>query len=88
MQSPVPSLEWEITRRCNYTCSYCCQKQPTLTKTKHSSNQTVEAILNFLADLPEIYLVKLIGGEPMIHPDFQDICTRWSEPYKTGKGNR
>ncbi|PKO21869.1 MAG: hypothetical protein CVU38_12440 [Chloroflexi bacterium HGW-Chloroflexi-1] len=75
MKAPEPSLEWEITTKCNYRCSYCCQK-PFIGKAslEHCSDATVEAVFKLLKELPGRWLVKLIGGEPMIHPRFLEIC--------------
>ena len=78
MGSLVPSFEWQITKKCNYKCTYCCQKQPFNNEGKHCSMETIEAVFKLLNELPETWLVKLIGGEPLIHPEVFNICRRIS----------
>jgi organic radical activating enzyme len=66
---PRPSLEWQITTKCNYTCAYC---RPGMTNSKkygkHCSEAVSEAVCRFISQLPGAWFIKLIGGEPMIHP--------------------
>ncbi len=71
MKKPIPSFEWIVTLKCNYKCPYCYQQNKSK---KHCSNETVDAVFNYLPTLKEAWLVKLIGGEPMIHPRFFEIC--------------
>jgi MoaA/NifB/PqqE/SkfB family radical SAM enzyme len=73
METPRPGFEWVITRKCNYACPYCTpeKKKGAL----HGSDGTVDAVLGFVSSLQESWLVKLIGGEPFLHPRFFEICT-------------
>lgn len=70
---PIPSVEWEITTKCNYKCDYCCQKLYTKFFWKHSSNEVVEAMFNYFNNLEGQWLIKISGGEPIIHPRFFEI---------------
>lgn len=72
--SPIPSLEWKITNICNYRCPYCFSATDNRVQCVHSSKQTMGAINDLLSELPGSWLVKLIGGEAMLHPRFFDIC--------------
>jgi len=74
MRRPEPSLEWQITNRCNYNCSYCCQEEFVKNKGHHCSEESMDAVFRLLEELPGSWLIKLIGGEPLIHPDFINIC--------------
>ena len=69
---PRPSLEWVITERCNYRCPYCCSEG----RQGHCSGDTIEAVYKLLSQLEGSWLVKLIGGEAMIHPRFLEICEK------------
>jgi organic radical activating enzyme len=76
MRTPEPSLEWDITSKCNYHCSYCIQKEYQLQVSEHCADPTVDAILELLPTLPGQWLIKLMGGEPMIHPRFYEVSQR------------
>ena len=73
-QDPVPSMEWEITTACNYQCSYCCQKSYVSKHGQHGSDETVQAVFALLKTLPGSWQIKLIGGEPFLHPRFFEMC--------------
>ena len=79
MQNPKPSIEWQITSRCNYNCSYCCQGRSISDKGKNVSDDTINAMFKLLAELPGTWLIKLIGGEASIHPWFYEICRKISQ---------
>ena len=70
-KNPRPSLEWVITESCNYNCSYCCSEG----KRGHCSGETIDAVFGLLSDLEGEWLVKLVGGEPFVHPRFFEICS-------------
>lgn len=72
-KTPEPSLEWEITTQCNYHCDYCCAKTRMLVTNRHGSDETIAAMFKLLDELPGEWSVKLIGGEPLIHPRFFEI---------------
>lgn len=65
-QEPIPSIEWIITDRCNYQCEYCFQR--IYASGKHCSDETIEATFRLLPTLEGSWLIKLIGGEPLLHP--------------------
>lgn len=70
--TPEPSLEWIITDQCNYACTYCFQRK--YAAGQHCSDDTIDAVSKLLGTLPGSWHVKLIGGEPFLHPRFSDIC--------------
>jgi len=65
-------MEWVITELCNYRCAYCCSEG----RHGHCSGDTIKAVYNLLSQLEGSWLIKLIGGEPMIHPRFFEICEK------------
>ncbi len=71
MNEPRPSCEWSLTSKCNYACEYCYQRG---TVKEHCSDETTDAVLELFSELPGSWLIKLVGGEPLIHPRFFEIC--------------
>lgn len=69
MRPPTPNLEWQITDKCNYACSYCFQQH----SIKDCSQETINEVYKLLSTLDGVWLVKLIGGEPSLHPKFLEI---------------
>ncbi len=69
----APHLRWlffEITSRCNLFCKHCgsncIRKGPSL---------TIEDVKKTLRSvLPELPMICLTGGEPLMHPDFFEIA--------------
>jgi radical SAM protein with 4Fe4S-binding SPASM domain len=68
-----------ITNRCNRKCSFCfAQKRlsrgsPTA-EAVHMSRQDIQSIIEFLKRSGDRQL-RLLGGEPTLHPEFTDIVT-------------
>ena len=79
MQIPTPSFEWQITSRCNYNCTYCCQGRSIKNKGENVSEDTINSMFRLFAELPGTWLIKLIGGEASIHPRFYEICRKISQ---------
>ncbi|MBN1512365.1 MAG: radical SAM protein [Phycisphaerae bacterium] len=73
-KEPIPSFEWIITDKCNYDCAYCYQRK--YADKRHSPDEVTDAVFALLGSLPGSWRVKLIGGEPFIHPRFIDLCRR------------
>lgn len=71
---PLPSIYWEVTTKCNYSCTYCSQKLYTKLFWKHASNDVVDAMLDYIQTLKSSWLINVSGGEPMIHPRFMEVC--------------
>src|SRR5216684_4041716 len=57
------------TRRCNLSCTYCNEYDDF---SKPVPTETIISRINRLADLGTV-IVTLSGGEPMLHPDLDDI---------------
>ncbi|MEI0799614.1 radical SAM protein [Brachyspira intermedia] len=80
-KQPIPFIEFNITKKCNYYCEYCSQgKANKLNKDlKHADDEVIDGFINFIQRLPEKYIIQLIGGEPFMHPKFFEIAERISE---------
>jgi MoaA/NifB/PqqE/SkfB family radical SAM enzyme len=72
--APIPSIEWELTTRCNYGCSYCTQRQYAALSWGDCGDEVVDAVLRLLRTRAGSWLVKLSGGEPFLHPRFLEIA--------------
>lgn len=62
-------VEWNLGKRCNYDCEYC----PSLIHDNSSPHTDIE-ILKAAADkLPNNSRISFTGGEPTVHPDFEEL---------------
>jgi len=65
-------IAWQINSECNLECLHCCEEA------WHSlpDEMNREEIFNLLAQIAKLKIpyVALSGGEPLLHPDFFEIC--------------
>jgi len=66
------SLEFFITNKCNYKCEYCYSGFSP--DSKNADNKTIDSFINLVQSLKPNARIKLIGGEPVIHPRFVEIA--------------
>ena len=78
-RAPIRSIEWEVTTRCNYGCSYCTQRTYLRLHGAHTSETVTAGVLTLLGRSEGQWLVKLIGGEPFVHPRFLEITRQLVE---------
>ncbi len=71
MGNPAHYVMWNMTRQCNYRCEYCYYPHVP-PPVRHSLDR--EALLRFLDDSAERWLVGMTGGEPFLYPDFIGLC--------------
>ena len=78
-------VEMQLTYRCNLKCRMCnrlCDKFPL------DDDMTVGQVETFVRKLEEerrtIVRIKLVGGEPTLHPDFLTICELLSAAVQKG----
>ncbi|MFO7790089.1 MAG: radical SAM protein [Bacteroidales bacterium] len=65
-------INWEITRKCNFTCPYCINdEQSKYIKEPHLSQ---ENIINVFDKTGISWLILITGGEPFMSPGFVDLC--------------
>ncbi len=77
MQWPVPyQILWDLTRRCNYNCSYCWAEIHNKVEKFIDINiiiKTIDSLLEW-SSKKEIRF-NFGGGEPTLHPNFIDILS-------------
>jgi len=61
-----------LTNHCNQKCSYCFAEEEMRRKRNEISLKDFEVVLNFL-EKSEEKNVRLMGGEPTLHPEFKKI---------------
>jgi MoaA/NifB/PqqE/SkfB family radical SAM enzyme len=78
MKEVRPSFVWRMTSKCNYKCPYCRQGMRDGNKKsgRHCSDELADAVLKLAEGLPGTWLIKLIGGEPLIYPRFFEVCEK------------
>ena len=64
-----------INDYCNVDCRYCFAKKTFSSDKKDITMENFEYALNFLKK-SNIKTVKLLGGEPTLHPKFKDMVKR------------
>ncbi len=70
--SEVLNINWVLTRKCNYTCSYC-----TVYDNKNGLFPPIENLMKAVDQISKLnrskYIITLTGGEPTIHPKFTEL---------------
>jgi len=69
--SVTMTINWVVTRKCNYTCSYCrvFDNSGNFTSFEHFKNA-----IDQIAKLNRTkYKIVLTGGEPTIHPQYSEL---------------
>lgn len=65
-------IAWQLNAECNLGCLHCCEDAG------HSMPDEMnrEEVFNFLRQIAELNIpyVALSGGEPLLHPQFFEIC--------------
>jgi organic radical activating enzyme len=64
------AVSWNLTRACNYRCSYCTQR---LVDDRGRSAEDLPRFLAAFARLPGRWEIKLSGGEPLQHPGLDSL---------------
>ena len=81
-------VEWEITLKCNYKCSYCCSTNTRPTEYRPNSAGQAPPVLDknqireFIQMLGETYPgieIFVFGGEPFVHPRIEYIIETFNE---------
>jgi len=69
------SIDLKITNFCNLSvlCKYCHEKS-----TVYGEHANFERILNFVDGLPQGVEIAIGGGNPLSHPDIDEICTEFN----------
>ncbi len=69
-----PAANWSITGKCNYNCIHCFMAADNAPRMTSFSREEWQKTLDAL-DRCGVQNITLTGGEPMLHPDFMEICT-------------
>ncbi|SIO17411.1 radical SAM protein [Halodesulfovibrio marinisediminis] len=75
------SMIWNMTRNCNFQCSYCYFPHK---NEKITNPITFESLLNFLNKNDDVWLVGMTGGEPFIYPNFVSLCEQLTKKHFIG----
>ena len=78
MTPSIDRIEYSITDQCNLNCAYCCHYAP-IAKQYYVNVRNVRRDLLRLSMLTdngrELGTFGILGGEPLLHPEFIKICT-------------
>ena len=72
------SMHIELTAKCNLNCYYCYRESDINVSENRIKTQDLLNTINFLSDRG-LSVVELTGGEPLMHPDFEEILDYCSE---------
>lgn len=75
------SMIWNMTRNCNFQCSYCYFPHQ---NTKIENPISTSTLLNFLSTNNDKWLVGMTGGEPFIYPNFVSLCEAITQKHYIG----
>lgn len=65
-------VEWNLGKRCNYDCSYCPAFIHDSTS-PHTDIEILKKAIDKLSTLGKPVRLSFTGGEPCVHPKFQDL---------------
>ena len=86
-------LDWKVTLKCNYDCSYCSTDWGHNNKIPHppvddclkmleQMYRYVDVISKYKKEKSKTAIMNLLGGEVLYHPEMERILTQSSELYK------
>lgn len=78
IQTPIHA-SMELTYACNFFCKHCYNSS----NSENEFYKTKKEIFKVLEELKSngIAIIELTGGEPLLHPDFEDILKRCAELF-------
>jgi|15BtaG_2_1085339.scaffolds.fasta_scaffold00336_11 MoaA/NifB/PqqE/SkfB family radical SAM enzyme len=84
INAPITYAYLETTNYCNLDCSFC-NREEVIGPLKHMSLDKWEKLLNGISHYP-ITETKLMGmGEPLLHPQFDEVCRMFKETFPKSK---
>lgn len=78
----VPSLDVVLTERCSLKCESCSNLMQYYTKPKHISLDTILLAIEKIFNASPVDTIRLIGGEPLLHPDLPSILDFLHSNYR------
>lgn len=81
---PHIRVQWDLGRRCNYSCSYCWPTAHSSTEPLKSHDSLIQAAADLLEKLPrnKKVLFQFGGGEPTLYPRYLEFLQ-----FLKGKGH-
>lgn len=73
MEKTNKFIDFIITQKCTYKCSYCLQSKAQTNICSEASLETFDAFYRFLDNLDKDYEITITGGEAILHPNFFEI---------------
>ncbi len=73
----VPVIQIDVTNACTHECANCTRFVGHYKKPFFMDLKTVEKALDSVKDFPKN--IGLMGGEPTLHPQFEEICKLYQE---------
>ncbi len=65
-------IAWQLNSECNLDCLHCCEEAGSVFPDRMSKEQMLEACRQFVE--AQVPYVALSGGEPLMCPEFWDVC--------------
>ena len=97
---PTFLIDWELTLKCNLSCSYCSSGPygGRWNKTKHPPLEECLQTIDFMYEYVDLYMqykkswgqaavLNVYGGESLVHPHIETILNASIEKYKQGNYN-
>lgn len=77
-------LEFHVADHCNLNCKYCTHYSPLVTDPVFSDYESFASDLQQLKKfIPDIGIIRILGGEPLLNPDLGKFITLTRELYPT-----
>lgn len=73
MENTNKFIEFIITKKCTYNCSYCLKVHPQLCRFDEASIEVIDGFYRFLDNLEHDFEISITGGEAILHPHFFEI---------------
>lgn len=68
---------WDITSHCNFTCRHCYSRSGQPSPQELSTKEVIDVVTELKS--MQVGFVYMLGGEPLIRPDFAAILTSFKE---------
>ena len=79
----LPYIEYIITNNCNFKCDNCILFMPIYKKKSNVSFENIKKDIDILFDkIDELYTFRIVGGEPLLHPNLCEILEYISHKYR------
>lgn len=75
-EEKIQSINWHITGRCNYSCKFCyVQNLNAETRDLKIAHDILDKLHSTKNDQLDIQKINFVGGEPFLHPNFDEILS-------------